>query len=94
MSLIFLVFILSPSFHERIIIVMMVMQLAVVMMRPWNIRHIHLFQVIIVIFTVAQISVILLRVIEELSHGIFLLLLLVVSFLGLFLFVLFSCHSI
>ena len=94
MSLIFLVFILSPCFHERIIIVMMVMQLAVVMMRPWNIRHIHLLQVIIVIFTVAQISVILLGVIEELSHGVFLLLLLVVSFLCLLLFVLFSCHSI
>ncbi len=94
MSLIFLVFILSPCFQERIIIVMMVMQLAVVMMRSWNIRYIHLLQVIIVIFTVAQISVILLGVIEELSHGVFLLLLLVVSFLGLFLFVLFSCHSI
>lgn len=72
---------------------MMVVQLAVVMMRGRNIRHIHLLQVIVIIFAFAQISIILLGVIEEFSHGIFLLLL-IVSFLRLFLFVLFSCHSI
>ena len=68
------------------------------MMRTRNVWHIHLLQVIIVIFAVAQISVILLGVIEKLSHRVFLLLvvllLLVVVFLRLFLFVLFSCHSI
>ena len=97
MPVIFLLFIFSPSFQERIIIVMMVMQLAVMMMRTRNVWHIHLLQVIIVIFAVAQISVILLGVIEKLSHRVFLLLgvllLLVVVFLRLFLFVLFPCHS-
>ena len=97
MPVIFLLFIFSPSFQERIIIVMMVMQLAVMMMRTRNVWHIHLLQVIIVIFAVAQISVILLGVIEKLSHWVFLLLgvllLLVVVFLRLFLFVLFPCHS-
>jgi hypothetical protein len=74
---------------------MMVMQLAMMMVRAWDVRHINLLQVIVVIFTVAQISVVLLGVIEKLSHGVFLmLLLLVVSVLRLFLFVLFSCHSI
>jgi len=89
-----MLFILSPSFQERIIIVMMVVQLAMMMMGRRYIRHINLLQVIIIIFAFAQISVILLGVIEEFSHGIFLLLLLVVSFLCLLLFVLFSCHSI
>ena len=97
MPVIFLLFIFSPSFQERIIIVMMVMQLAVMMMRTRNVWHIDLLQVIIVIFAVAQISVILLGVIEKLSHWVFLLLgvllLLVVVFLRLFLFVLFPCHS-
>ena len=97
MPVIFLLLIFSPSFQERIIIVMMVMQLAVMMMRTRNVWHIHLLQVIIVIFAVAQISVILLGVIEKLSHWVFLLLgvllLLVVVFLRLFLFVLFPCHS-
>ena len=97
MPVIFLLFIFSPSFQERIIIVMMVMQLAVMMMRTRNVWHIDLLQVIIVIFAVAQISVILLGVIEKLSHRVFLLLvlllLLVVVFLRLFLFVLFPCHS-
>jgi hypothetical protein len=75
---------------------MMVMQLAMMMVRAWDVRHINLLQVIVVIFTVAQISVVLLGVIEKLSHGVFLMLLLlgVVSVLRLFLFVLFSCHSI
>jgi hypothetical protein len=98
MPVIFLLFIFSPSFQERIIIVMMVMELAVMMMRSGNVWHIDLLQVIIVIFAVAQISVILLGVIEKLSHRVFLLLvvllLLVVAFLRLFLFVLFPCHSI
>ena len=97
MPVIFLLFIFSPSFQEHIIIVMMVMQLAVMMMRTRNVWHIDLLQVIIVIFAVAQISVILLGVIEKLSHWVFLLLvvllLLVVVFLRLFLFVLFPCHS-
>lgn len=97
MPVIFLLFIFSPSFQERIIIVMMVMQLAVMMMRSGDVWHIDLLQVIIVIFAVAQISVILLGVIEKLSHWVFLLLgvllLLVVVFLRLFLFVLFPCHS-
>ena len=97
MPVIFLLLIFSPSFQERIIIVMMVMQLAVMMMRTRNVWHIDLLQVIIVIFAVAQISVILLGVIEKLSHRVFLLLvlllLLVVVFLRLFLFVLFPCHS-
>ena len=97
MPVIFLLLIFSPSFQERIIIVMMVMQLAVMIMRAGDVWHIDLLQVIIVIFAVAQISVILLGVIEKLSHRVFLLLvvllLLVVVFLRLFLFVLFPCHS-
>jgi hypothetical protein len=70
MPFIFLVFFSSPSFQERIIIVMM-MQLAMMIMRAWNIRQIYLLQVIVVIFTVAQISVVLLGVIEKLSQGYF-----------------------
>jgi hypothetical protein len=94
MPLILLVF-SSPSFQERIIIMMMVMQLPMMMVRARNVRHINLLQVIIVILTVAQISVVLLGVIEKLSHGVFLMLLLLgVGVLRLFLFVLFSCHSI